>query len=593
METVLAADVLWRLEDLYQGPHDPRIEADQQWCRERADKFAAAYGGRVAKLEAEELLEAIRKLEQLQERALKPFCFAYLHFVTQVQDSTASALVQSTQEFTSLLRRDVLFFELEWTQLEEKQALAVLNQPALAPYRHYLESLRRYKDHMLTEIEERLLAEKEPVGVPAWNNLFDKILSQLRFGTLQRTESEVLSDLYHEERAVRRQAAEELSQGLEGVIHILTHIFNTILLDKAITDRIRKYPHWLRARNLGNEADDRMVDALVSASCARYDMVGRYYRLKQKLLGYEEMFDYDRYAPIPGLPQKLFSWEEAREIVLTAYGKFSSQLEALARRFFHEQWIHAPIFPGKRSGAFAHPTIPSVHPYILLNYAGKPRDIMTLAHELGHGIHQTLAGKQGLINSETPLTTAETASVFGEMLVFQHLLQEMENPRQRVALLCSKLEDIFATVFRQVAMNRFEDAVHNERRQKGELSTDRIGDLWMQTQQAMFGGSIHLSEHYRTWWSYIPHFVHSPGYVYAYAFGELLVLALYKIYQNTGASFVPLYTDLLTAGGNARPNELLLPFGIELSDPDFWNQGLTALEDLLARAENEMNGCQR
>ena len=587
MAILMAEDIVWRLEDLYKGTDDPTIEADKAWCAGEAEEFSAACRGRIATLFPEALAAAVRRYENLQERLGKLVSFAYLNFSTQTQNPAAGALWQSIQEFYSHIHRDTLFFELEWTQLDEESAARLATAPELERYRHYLESLRRYKPHLLSETEERLLAEVSPIGTPAWNTLFDKVLSQLQFGTKRRTESEVLSELYHPDRRTRKRAAADLTAGLEGVLHILTHIFNTILLDRSIGDRLRRYPHWLRSRNLENEADDRMVEALVSAVTSRYELVQRYYRLKRRLLGYDELYDYDRYAPIPGTPDRTFAWEEARDIVLSAYGAFSPRMAEVAGKFFQEGWIHAPVLPGKRSGAFSHSTIPSAHPYVFLNYTGKHRDVMTLAHELGHGVHQSLAGKQGLFNADTPLTTAESASVFGEMLVFQYLLGRFEKPKERLALLCSKLEDIFATVFRQVSMNRFEDAVHNGRRENGELAPNHISALWMDTQRAMFGDSVQLLDHYRIWWSYIPHFVHSPGYVYAYAFGELLVLALYQQYKETGDVFVPLYLDLLESGGKESPDDLLRPFGMDLADPNFWQRGLNALEDLLVEAERE------
>ncbi len=586
MTTQSAENIVWKLEDLYSGPDAPELEQDRSWCVEEGERFASAYRGRIGELGPDEMLSAIQQFENLHEKARKLLSFGYLFFSTQTQNARAGALLQGLQEFYAILNRDTLFFELEWTQLDEDRAKRIALAPRLSSYRHYLESLRRYKPHLLSETEERLLAEKEPVGSSAWNTLFDKVLSQLRFGEAKRTESEVLSDLYHPEREVRKNAAAELTEGLGSVLHILTHIFNTILLDKAIDDRLRKYPHWLRARNLSNEADDAMVEALVQAVTARYDIVQRYYNLKRKLLDYDTLFDYDRYAPLPGPSQQSFSWTEAKEIVLSAYGDFSPGMAEIAAEFFEKGWIHAPVMPGKRSGAFAHSTVPSAHPYVFLNFTGKHRDIMTLAHELGHGVHQHLSRKQGLFNSYTPLTTAESASVFGEMLVFHHLLKRIQDPRERLALLCGKLEDIFATVFRQVSMNRFEEAVHNARREKGELDVDFISQAWMETQSAMFGDSVQLLDHYRTWWSYIPHFLHTPGYVYAYAFGELLVLALYQQYREKGSAFVPLYTDLLSAGGKAAPNELLKPFGIDLADPLFWRKGLEVLEDLLRESEN-------
>jgi oligoendopeptidase F len=525
------------------------------------------------------------QLESLQEQCHRLLAFGYLNFATRTDDAAASGLWQDVQEFYSQIQRDTLFFELEWTQVEDDASEAILADPVIQSYRHHLKSLRRYRPHLLTEPEERVLAEKEPCGVSAWTTLFDKVFGGLRFGERLRTEAEVLSDLHHPDRAVRKQAASDLTGGLEGVLHILTHIFNTILLDKAIVDRLRRYPHWLRARNLRNEADDAMVHALVAAVSSRYDLVQRYYRLKRRLLGIETLVDYDRYAPLPGLPMQRFSWDAAQAVVLDAYAAFSPEMARVAGRFFEEQWIHAPVQPGKRSGAFSHPTVPSAHPYVLVNFTGTHRDIMTLAHELGHGVHQVLAARQGFYNAATPLTTAETASVFGEMLVFNHMIQQLKTPAEKTALLCSKLEDIFATVFRQVSMNRFEDSVHTARREQGELDSGTLSDKWMETQQSMFGDSVQLQDHYRLWWSYIPHFTHSPGYVYAYAFGELLVLALFQQYRETGKAFVPLYLELLASGGRESPSELLRPFGVDLGDPAFWDCGLKVIEDLLKQAE--------
>ncbi len=584
------SQVIWQLSDLYRGADDPRIQADKDWCRQYARQFADAYRGTVGRLPADQLAEAVRSLESLLERCHRLLAFGSLHFATRTTDPVASALLQDLQEFYSEIQRDTLFFELEWTQLDDAASEALLADPALGPYRHFLTSLRRYRPHRLTEPEERILVEKEPSGASAWTTLFDKVLGALRFGPRQRTESEVLSDLYHPDRAVREHAATDLTEGLESVLHILTHIFNTLLLDKAIVDRLRHYPHWLRARNLSNEADDAMVHALIGAVSSRYDLVQRYYHLKRRLLGYETLFDYDRYAPLPGLPKGFVPWESARSMVLQAYGAFSSEMARVAERFFEESWIHAPVQPGKRSGAFSHPTVPSVHPYVLLNFSGTYRDVMTLAHELGHGVHQVLASRQGFFNADTPLTTAETASVFGEMLVFSHLMDQLSNPEERIAFLCSKLEDIFATVFRQVSMNRFEDAVHTARREQGELDAETLSRMWMETQRAMFGDSVHLRDHYRLWWSYIPHFLHSPGYVYAYAFGELLVLALFQQYRDRGDAFVPLYLELLASGGKAAPSELLLPFGVDLNDTAFWGRGLSVIEDLLGQAEALADG---
>jgi oligoendopeptidase F len=585
MEEMLAQNIVWQLRTLYESEDDPRIEADGLWCREEADAFSERYRMHMVELTPEELLEAIQRFERFNERAARLISYAYLNFATQTQASAASGLWQAAQEFQSAMHRDTLFFELEWTQMEDEHADAVLSHPSIEPYRHYLQSLRRYRPYLLSESEEKLLAEKEVSCSAPWCTLFDKVLSHQTFGERKRTESEVLSELYHSDRNVRQAAAADLTQGLQEILHILAHIFNSILLHKAVNDRIRGYPHWLKERNLGNEADDTMVDSLVSAASSRYDLVRRYYGLKRKLLGYETLYDYDRYAPLPAMAHTTIPWEDAKRTVLDAYGRFSPEMAGIARRFFDEGWIHAPIQAGKRSGAFAHPTVPGHHPYVLVNYAGNPRDVMTLAHELGHGIHQFLSSRQGYLNSRTPLTTAETASVFGEMLVFHHLLETLQDPRERIALLCSKLEDIFATVFRQIAMNRFEDAIHTRRRASGELDAAAFSALWMETQGAMFGDSVELLDHYRIWWSYIPHFLHVPGYVYAYAFGELLVLALYQQYREAGPSFVPRYLDLLASGGSDAPAALLRPLGVDLVDPHFWELGLHALESLVQQAE--------
>lgn len=582
-----AENILWDLTDLYEGLNDQAIEADMQRRRAKVADFSRLRG-KVAALQARELLDAVRMFEEITENAQKLLAYSYLNFSTQTQNPQASAFFQSQKEFYSELHRETLFFELEWTKADDSVAGSLLSDPLLAKYTHYLAALRRYSRHVLSEPEEKILADKEPAGASAWSALFDKMLSQLRFGESKRTESEVLSDLHSPERETRKKAAAELTEGLESILPSLTHIFNTILLDKSIDDRLRSYPHWLSSRNLSNEADDAMVEALCEAVCSRYDLVERYYRLKRKLLGYEELFDYDRYAPIPGLPEEKFSWERAKEIVLTAYAEFSPEMAGIASRFFDEKWIHAPVLPGKRSGAFAHPVVPSAHPYVFLNFTGTHRDVMTLAHELGHGVHQYLAREQGLFNSETPLTTAESASVFGEMLVFRHMLRSAADPIQRRALLCSKIEDTFATVFRQVSMNRFEEAVHNARRTRGELDQEFISSAWQTTQSAMFGSSVRLLDHYRLWWSYIPHFVHSPGYVYAYAFGELLVLALYEQYTRRAPGFVSKYLNFLGSGGKAKPEELLRPFGIDLSDPHFWSRGIDIIDNLVKEAEGEI-----
>jgi oligoendopeptidase F len=500
-------------------------------------------------------------------------------------NAEAGALDQRIHELHSRCGTETVFFELEWNQVKEQQASTLLDSPQIAKYRHYLEALRRYRPHQLTEAEEKVLLEKEAVGRNSWTTLFDKVLSNLKFGKNNRTEEEVLTDLYDADRDVRQNAAAEMTMGLRDNKHILTHIFNTLAADKMITDRLRKHSSWVSTMNLHNELQDNTVEILIESVTSRYDLVSRYYHVKQQLLGVERLEDYDRYAPLPSLPAKQIDWQSCRQTVLASFAAFSPRMAEIAEMFFTRNWIHAPVGTGKRGGAFAHPCVPEVHPYVMVNYTGNLRDVSTVAHELGHGVHQVLAASQGHFNSDTPLPLAETASVFAELLVFSSQLELLENNQERRAFICQKLESIFATVFRQTAMNRFEKLMHEGRRKHGELSSEQLSEYWLSTQQAMFGDSVNLRDDYAIWWSYIPHFLSTPGYVYSYAFGELLVLALYGLYQQEGEPFVKKYLELLSAGGSASPYELLKPFNIDLDSPAFWLTGLTVIEEMLAKVE--------
>jgi oligoendopeptidase F len=381
------------------------------------------------------------------------------------------------------------------------------------------------------------------------------------------------------------KAAEDMTAGLNSQLHIITHIFNTILADKMIADRLRNYPSWASSMNLANELSDDTVAVLVSSVTERFDIVQRYYHLKKKLLGLDTLYDYDRYAPLPHLPDKKIIWQQCQDMVLQAFREFSPKMAEIASFFFDRGWIHAPLLDGKRGGAFAHPCIPNVHPYVLVNFTGNIRDVSTVAHELGHGVHQYLAAQKGYYNSDTPLVVAETASVFAELLVFHSQLALLKSAKERQAFTCQKLESIFATVFRQISMNRFEDRIHTSRREEGELSQQALSSHWRATQEEMFGDAVRLTENYDIWWSYIPHFLHTPGYVYSYAFGELLVLALYNLYKNQGESFVPRYEQLLAAGGSFSPYELVKPFGVDLNDPLFWQGGLATIDSMLSAVE--------
>ncbi len=581
-----AEEIFWDLSDLYRGVDDPQIEKDISATDARAAEFAENYRGRVASLSPEALYEAIATYEGLVESAHKLASFAHLLWSTNTGNPQYGALLQRITEWSARLEQQVLFFELEWINAPSDFAEAMLAHPTLARYRHWLEVKRRYKPHRLSEAEEKILAEKAVTGRDAWVRFFTELMSTTRypFEGEELTQSAILAKLHEPDRAVRQRAAQAFTDVLQEKLPILTYVFNTLAAEKASDDRLRHYPSWIASRNLANEVSDEVVDALVEAVTSRYDIVARYYTLKRRLLGVEKLYDYDRYAPLPAAEGR-YQWEEAREMVLEAYGQFHPRMAEIAGQFFERRWIDAAPRPGKRGGAYSASTVPSAHPYVFMNYNGQARDVMTLAHELGHGVHQYLSREQGILQAHTPLTTAEMASTFGEMLVFTNFMAQEDDPRVRLAMLAGKIEDTFATVFRQISMNRFEHAMHTARRQEGELSPDRFNELWMQTQEAMFGDSVELTDNYRVWWSYIPHFLHTPGYVYAYAFGELLVLALFARYRKEGEGFAERYLDVLRAGGSDWPQNVLAPMGVDLTDPSFWQEGLGEIEALVAQAE--------
>ncbi|NNL67504.1 MAG: M3 family oligoendopeptidase, partial [Myxococcales bacterium] len=477
-----AAGVRWDLSDLYAGPDDPRIDADLDRALERAEAFAAKHRGRIEALSAAELAAAVDEIEALSELVGRAGAYAGLLFAGDTSDPRHGALLQHVQQRSSAIQNALVFFELEWVGLDDARAGELLADPALDARRHHLASARRYRPHVLAEKEEQILEDLANTGPRAWNRLFDEVMAQARFPleadgeTREVSEEEVLSLLYHPERERRRAAAGSLTTGLRENARVLSYIFNVLTQDKATRDRLRNYAHPKQSRNLANEIDDATVDSLLEAAERGFPTVARYYRLKARLLGLERLEDYDRYAPIAEAESRR-SFAEAREIVLDAYGAFSPKLAEVAGLFFERNWIDAELRPGKRGGAFSASTIPSVHPYVLLNYTGNLRDVMTVAHELGHGVHQYLAREQGLFEQDTPLTTAETASVFGEMLVFRRLVSQESDPRVRLSLLCGKLEDAFATVSRQVVMTRFEEKLHATHRKEGELSVERVSGL--------------------------------------------------------------------------------------------------------------------
>lgn len=584
-DTLGTSNVLWNLTALYDSLDDELIKDDLDLCQQEAELIREGGAGKLAELPPATFARTVRRIERIQVNLCRLETYAFLNFVTQVKNDAAGAFLQKCKEDASGVNKELVFFDLEWAKMDKDIAEAILATEEVAPYVHYLKNLRRYASHLLSHSEETLLVEFSPVGNESWLTLFEKVMGHLEFGENKRSEEAVLSELYNPRRELRKNGALELTTGLKSQLHILSHIFNTILAEKMIDDRIRHYPSWVSSRNLSNELRGETVQALMDCCTSRYDIVQRYYGVKKEILGLSELHDYDRYAPLPSLPDRLIPWDECQKMVLAGFEAFSPEMADVAKLFFEENWIHAPLLDGKRGGAFSHPAVPDAHPYILVNYSGNIGDVSTVAHELGHGIHQYLAKEKGFFNSNTPLVLAETASVFAELLIFHKQLDSLTDPAERRAFSCQKLESIFATVFRQVSMNRFEDLIHTHRREQGELATDDLSNLWMQSQQAMFGDSVSLGEHYRIWWSYIPHFLHSPGYVYSYAFGELLVLALYRIHQKEGTSFVPKYIHLLSQGGSQSPYELLRPFGIDLNDPEFWKGGLAVIEEMLNGVE--------
>lgn len=582
--TTGADDVRWDLGTLHDGPKEAKENLTA--IATDAQAFAETYRGEVVGLSADELAAALDTYEALLDRVGRAYAYAYLWWSTDTGDTERGALLQEVREAYNRINQQLLFFELEWAQVDDDRAHELMDDPALAEYEHYLELEQLKEEHLLSEPEEKILSEKSVTGRSAWTRFFDETTGDMRF-TLDEetvTQEEILSKLYEPDRDLRRRAALAFTEGLEENRRTLTYVFNTVLADKASDDRLRGYDHWLASRNLSNEVDDETVEALIEAVTGRYDLVARFYRLKRRLLGLDTLYDYDRYAPI-GASDARYKWGTARDLVLGAYDDFHPQMADVAARFFEENWIDAALDEGKRSGAFSHGTVPSAHPYVLLNYTGKTRDVQTLAHELGHGVHQYLSREQGALQASTPLTTAEMASVFGEMLVFQRLMRREDDPQNQLAMLVRKIDDTLATVFRQTAMNRFEDRIHTARREEGELPPEQFDAYWLETQKAMFEGSVTLGDHYRHWWCYIPHFVHTPGYVYAYAFGELLVLALYARYQAAEDDFAERYLDVLRAGGSNWPHEIVAPLGVDLTDLDFWQQGLGEIEALIEKAE--------
>jgi oligoendopeptidase F len=576
----------WDLEPLVNGAGEAGVERLLDEALDRAQQFAAGYAGKLAELESSGLEAAMRELAEINELVGRAGSYASLQFATDTAEPSRGALLQKVQERATELETTLVFFELEWAALDEERAESLLSDERLAFCGHYLRSARRYRPHLLSEPEEKLLAEKSISSQSAWARLFGEHTSALRV----RIEDEELSldvglsRLQSPDRELRRVAADAVSRTLEPGLRTRAFIYNTLVHDHAVEDRLRGYPHWLASRNLANEASDESVLALITAVRGRFDIPQRWYRLKADLLGIDKLADYDRAAPLE-MRATTFSYGAARDLVLETYEAFSPEAGRITRRFFDERWIDAPVRAHKRGGAFCSYTVPSAHPYVLLNFTATRRDVLTMAHELGHGLHAALAARQGVFHQSTPLTLAETASVFGEALVFGQMLDAAPDDSARLALLAERLDGAVATVFRQMAMNRFEHLIHTRRRSDGELSVDRIAEFWTESQAELFGDSVQMTDDYRMWWSYIPHFINTPGYVYAYAYGLLLALSVYGRYRDQGESFASSYLELLSAGGSLAPEELAAIVGIDLADPGFWDSGLTLVEEQLTAAE--------
>jgi len=584
----------WDLGDLYARPDDPRLLRDLDAAEAAARAFETAQAGRLASLSGDALAGALREYERIQEVLGRVMSYAQLLFSADAQDAAAGRFYQTMQERVTAIGSHLLFFTLELNRLDDALLDGrIAGSAALARWRPWLRDLRVFRPHQLSDEAEKLLHEKEVTGRAAWNRLFDETIAHLRVPvtrdarTEELTVSAALNLLSDPSRATREAAAAGVSRAFGDNIRLFSLITNTLAKDKEIVDGWRRYPRPGTSRNRANMVEDGVVDALVSAVVDSFPRLShRYYAMKANWLGLEKLKHWDRNAPLPGDADRSIPWAAARDQVLGAYGAFSPELAALGRDFFDRPWIDAALRPGKASGAFAHPTVPSAHPYLLVNYHGKARDVMTLAHELGHGVHQRLAGDQGYLMADTPLTLAETASVFGEMLTFRAMLDAETDPGRRRLMLASKVEDMLNTVVRQIAFYRFEALLHDERK-NGELSSERIGAIWMGVQAESLGPAFDFTPDYAVYWSYVPHFVHTPFYVYAYAFGDCLVNALYGVYQDERVpDFERKYLDLLRAGGTLRHKELLAPFGLDASDPRFWKRGLDVIAGFIDELEH-------
>lgn len=581
-----AEEVRWDLGDLFSSPNDPAIDSVLKDALEFAQEFEQRYRGRIAELAPADFAAMMEALGEHYDASARPGLYAGLLHSRDTQDPDAGRLIARIREAAAERGKHLVFFSLELAALSEEQALRLYEHPASRSYRHSVEEARRYRPHQLSEVEERLLTEISPTGVGAWARLFEELCAAIRVD-LEGDEvplATALARVRDPDRALREGASHAITAALRRDLRTRSYVLNVVAQDHAIDDRLRSYPSWISSRNLSNETSDAAVQALVEAVTSRYATVERYYLVKRRLLGLDRLHEWDRYAPLEGADRQI-AWEDAKELVLGSYHRLSPRAGRLVEDFFQHPWIDAPVTEGKSGGAFCAGATPSHHPYVLMNFTGKLGDALTLAHELGHGLHDRLAARQHIFDYHPPLTLAETASVFGEAMTFDRIMAEETDANVRLAMLCYQVEQAFATIYRQVAMNRFEDAVHNRRRGEGELSVEQLGEIWQEQSRRMFGESVELTDEHRDWWSYVEHFVHAPGYVYAYAFGNLLALSIYRRYQQGGAGIVESYLEFLAAGGSRPPDELVTTLGMDIRDAGFWSAGLDILDEMVAQVE--------
>ncbi|MFM8606611.1 MAG: M3 family oligoendopeptidase [Hyphomicrobiales bacterium] len=583
----------WNLNDLYPSTDSAELKSDFEWVGTEANKFAADYRGKLDALlkgsaPSAALHEAIKRYEAIDDKLGRILSYAGLVYSGDTTDPVRAKFYSDTQDRATALSTELLFFTLELNRLDDAALDQAAAQAPLSHYAPWLKDIRLEKPYQLDDKLEQIFLEKSVTGANAWNRLFDETMAALRFefDGEELTLEPILNKFQDTDESVRHRASDALAKTFRANLRTFSLITNTLAKDKEISDRWRKFTDIADSRHLSNRVEREVVEALVSAVRAAYPRLShRYYKLKAKWFGKSALDHWDRNAPLPQIEQPTIPWTDARSMVLEAYRDFSPRMASIANDFFDKNWIDAPVRPGKAPGAFAHPTVPSAHPYVLVNYLGKPRDVMTLAHELGHGVHQVLAASNGALMAPTPLTLAETASVFGEMLTFRRLLDRTKDQKQRKSMLAAKVEDMINTVVRQIAFYTFEREIHQARR-NGEITAEQIGEIWLKVQSESLGPSIRLGDGYETFWTYIPHFIHSPFYVYAYAFGDCLVNSLYAVYENAAEGFAERYLAMLAAGGTKHHSELLAPFGLDARDPAFWQVGLSLIERMIVELES-------